>query len=512
MDCMSPEQLAAYVRGAGNDPRSVEAHVRDCPACAMELLMAREVLAEPRARAARPPSDRFRAVPKKTGASWIPWAVAAAILIGALLFAVAGSDHKAAPPGLAKQPDPVRPKPTPPSLPEPPKPAPEPRKPEPSPVPPPEPLKPVPPEPKPAPEPVKPPEPFDPAQGKPVKPAPAPEPKPFDPAQGKPVKPAPTLVEKAVVARVLHSMGATAAAVGRAYRAGEAITTAKQEFLHVAMEGVGHLYVRENSQAEIGAGGEITLHEGELLARLDDRKKPAMVKTAIMQVEPLAPMFSIVATKTSAEVSILNGRVTAGDATAKGPATILAKAGKTPEVKPLEAGFASWIPDKLAAKQFRGWLEAEEFPSLQGFRVQAFEGSSGAKAAVQIADQGAIATKAGLPFKGRYVAWVRVRQYVPKPVLIDVKVNGMSAGVMTLEGAEGKPWRWVGPILFNADHLDLSVAALSRWPFKEGDERRSFPVVVDAAVITTDLKAPPPERAPEEGRLQELSLDEPSGK
>src|SRR6185295_7985122 len=480
MDCLSPEQLAAYVRGAGSDPRGVEAHVRDCPACAMELLMAREALAEPRAKAVRPATDRLRAVPRKSSVSWIPWAAAAAVLIGAVLFAVAGSGHKTAPAVAVKQAEPVRPKPVPPAPPEPPKPAPEPKKPAPAPAPAPEPLKPAPPAPKPAPEPVKPPE--------PVRPAPAPEPKP----EPEPKKPAPTMVEKAVVARVLHSMGSSASPVGRTFRAGEAIATAKQEFLHVAMEGYGQLYVRENTQAELGAAGEITLHDGELLARMDDRKRPVAVKTAILQVEPLAPMFSIMATRTSAEVSILEGRVTAGSATAKGPSTILAKAGKAPEVKPLEAGFASWIPDKLASKRFGGWFEAEDFPGLQGFRAQPWEGAGGGKAAVQIADQGGIATKLPLAFKGRHVLWLRVRQYVPKAVLIDVHVNGMPAGAVTLEGAEGKPWRWVGPIVFNADHLDLSVSALSRWPFREGDERRSFPVVVDAAAVSSDPKYVPP--------------------
>ena len=41
MDCLSPEQMVSYVRGGGADPRGVEAHVRDCPACAMELLLTR---------------------------------------------------------------------------------------------------------------------------------------------------------------------------------------------------------------------------------------------------------------------------------------------------------------------------------------------------------------------------------------------------------------------------------------------------------------------------------------
>ena len=57
MDCLSPEQLVAYVRGGGTDARSVQAHVRECPGCAMELLMARETLAEGRPKAVRPATD-----------------------------------------------------------------------------------------------------------------------------------------------------------------------------------------------------------------------------------------------------------------------------------------------------------------------------------------------------------------------------------------------------------------------------------------------------------------------
>src|SRR5581483_11047652 len=89
MDCLSPDRLVAYVRGGGPDPRGVEAHVRDCPACAMELLLVRETLGELRARTTRPATDRHRlAAPKGRTMGWIPWAAAAAILIGAVLFAV----------------------------------------------------------------------------------------------------------------------------------------------------------------------------------------------------------------------------------------------------------------------------------------------------------------------------------------------------------------------------------------------------------------------------------------
>jgi hypothetical protein len=57
--------------------------------------------------------------------------------------------------------------------------------------------------------------------------------------------------------------------------------------------------------------------------------------------------------------------------------------------------------------------------------------------------------------------------------------------------------------------LDLGVTALSRWPLKEGEERRSYPVTVDAVVVSSDPKFVPPEKLPEEGRGLELSLDEP---
>jgi hypothetical protein len=72
MDCLSPEQLVAYVCGGG-DPRAVEAHVGDCPGCAMELLLARETLAEVRTKAVRPATDRLRLAPKKPSTAWIPW-------------------------------------------------------------------------------------------------------------------------------------------------------------------------------------------------------------------------------------------------------------------------------------------------------------------------------------------------------------------------------------------------------------------------------------------------------
>jgi len=505
MDCLGPEQMVVYVRGGGPSPRTVEDHVRECPGCALELLLVRETLGELRTKAVRPGTDRLRAVPRTRSTVWIPWAVAAGLLIAALIFAV--TSHPTPPPVLVKTPDPVRPKPPPPPpppidvpklpdpAPKPPDPAPAPELPKPQPE--------VPPIPKPekAPEPPKPLPPVTPA------PAPAPEPEPK--------KPAPTVVEKTVVARVTHSMGSTTSPIGRTFRAGETVTTTRQEYLEVALEGYGRLYFRENSQADLGSAGDVTLHEGEMLAKMEPGRRLSSLKLAVAQVEPLAPVFNVLATKTSAEISILDGRVAAGAASAKGPATMIVKSGKAPEIRALDPGFASCVPDKLASKKFTGWFEAEEFSSLQGFRVSPSEGSSGGKAVVQIADQGGIATKLALPFKGRHVVWLRVRQYEAKPAVIGIHLNGQATAEVRLEW-DGKPWRWIGPLVVNADRLDLGITALSRWPQKDGEAARSFPVVVDAVVISSDLKFVPPEKPPErlteEGRGQELAFDEPAGK
>jgi hypothetical protein len=320
------------------------------------------------------------------------------------------------------------------------------------------------------------------------------------------------VVEKAVVARVIRSAGGTAPPVGRTFRAGETVATARQEYLEVALEGYGQLFFRENSQADLGASGDVTLHEGEMLAKMDPGRKWGPLKLAVAQVEPLAPVFNVLATKTSAEISILDGRVASGGVSAKGPATMLVKAGKVPEVRTLDSGFASWIPDKLALKKFTGWFEAEDFSSLQGFRASPYEGTSGGKAVVQIAEQGAVGTKLALPFKGRHVVWLRARQYEAKPTLIGIHLNGQPGADVKLEWMDGKAWRWVGPLVINSDRLDIGVTALSRWPLKEGEGNRSFPVVLDAVVISSDLKFVPPEKLTEEGRGLELVFDEPAGK
>jgi hypothetical protein len=497
MDCLSPEQMAAYVRGGGTEPHAVEAHVRDCPGCAMELLLVRETLGELRSRGLRPGTDRLRLAAKKRPVAWIPWAVAAALLVAALVFAVLSSTPT--PPAIVKAADPAPPVVLPAASPEVPKaPAPLPRPVTPAPEPE---LPRTPPDVRPEPRPERTPEP--PKSAVPPSAPPAPEP------ATEPKKPASTMVEKAIVAHVVHSIGSTTAPVGRAFRVGETVATSRQEFLEIALEGVGRLFFRENSQADLGAGGEITLHEGEMLAKLEPGRKFGTLKLPVVQVEPLAPVFNVLATRTSAEISILDGRIAAGSATARGPATLIVKNGKAPEIRPLDPGFASWIPDKLAAKKYTGWFEAEEFSSLQGFRVSAYEGSSGGKAAVQIADQGGLAAKLALPFKGRHVVWVKARQYEPKAVMIGIHLNGQSAAEVKLDATDGKPWRWIGPLMVTSDHLDLGITALSRWPLKEGDERRSFPVVIDAVAVSSDPKFVPPEKRTEDARPQELAFEEP---
>ena len=495
MDCLSPEQMVSYVRGGGADPRGVEAHVRDCPACAMELLLTRETMAELRAKAGRPATDRFRTVARPPRVSWTPWIAAAVLLFAAVLFAVLSQKPAPTVPVAGKTE--VKPRPAPPPTPEPPRPEP---KPEPKPEPRPEPPKPEPrpepkPEPRPEPPPVKPPD--------PVKPPPTPEPKP----EPKKPPPPPTKADRAVVARVIHSVGGPATNVGRTIHAGEALVTARAEFLDVAVEGYGRVYFRENTQAEIGAGGELVLHDGELLAKLDPGKKLGALKTPVGIVDAHAPIVNVLASKSFTEVSIVSGRVFMAATTLTGPSTMLVKAGKTPEVRPLEAGFASWLPDKLASKKLSGWFEAEDFPTLQGFKVQPFDGGSGGKAAMQIAETGGIALKTGLPYRGKHAVWLRVRQYEAKSTMIGVHLSGQSAGEIKLDGVEGRPWRWVGPLVITTDKLDLAVTALSRFPFRENDERRSFPVVVDVVHVSSDLKAVPPQEKFGEG--VDLVLDEP---
>jgi hypothetical protein len=497
MTCLSLEQLVAYVRG-GADSRAGEVHIRDSPGCAMELLLVRETLGELRAKAGRPSTDRLRIATRKQPAAWIPWAVAAVLLLAALIFAVASPSAGPAP-VVVKTPDPGRPKALPPPTPQAPQPPELPPNPQ-VPLPLPEPPKPRP-EPLSEPSPVKTPEPVPPP-APPVLPAPVPEPK----------KPAPTVVEQAVVARVIHSIGSTAPPVGRTFRAGETVATARQEFLEVALEGYGHLFFRENSQANLGSAGDVTLHEGEMLARADPGRKWGPLQIAVAQVEPLTPVYNVLATKTSAEISILEGRVTSGAVVAKGPSTMLMRTGKSPEVRALDPGFASWIPEKLSSKKFTGWFEAEDFSSLQGFRASPVEGASGGKAVVQTGDQGAVGTKLALPFKGRHVVWLRARQYEARPTLIGIHLNGQPGAEVKLEWMEGKAWRWVGPLTVTADHLDLGITALSRWPLKEGDPGRSFPVVIDAVVISSDTKYVPPEKLTEDGRRLDLAFEEPAGK
>jgi len=515
MKCLSNEQLVAYLRSGAEEARLVESHVRQCPGCAMELLLAREVLSELGAKSIRPGTDRLGVVRPKHAASrgvavWLPWASAAAVMVAATLLAVLLSRKGSTPPldpAVALPPVILRPKgpslpseapreePAPPAnrpIPAPESAAPktrsEPRTPEPAPS-----------HPVPAPE--------APAKGAPNEPAATPSTAPLP--ESEPKKAAPTLVEKAVVARVIHSIGTVPSAVGRLIRAGELLVTARSEFLEVAVEGYGQMYFRENSQVEIGSQGDIFLHEGEMLARLDTAKPPGEIKTPIAVLEPQSRLFNVLAGKASTELSFLAGHFKVASTLASGPSTVLLRTGKPPEIKPLEPGFATWLPEKLGAKAFTGWYEAEEFPVLQGFKAMPYEQASGRQAAVQISDPATLALKAGLPFKGRYAVWIRVRQHEAKAAAIGIRINGQAALDFKLEFSETKSaWRWVGPLVVSGDRLDLGLQALSRWPLKEGEPARSFPVVVDAVMVTSDLKAVPPEKPGESSAGLSLSVDE----
>lgn len=499
MKCLSEEQLVAYLRGTGDDPRLIESHALQCPGCAYQLLLARESLAELVSKSIQPGTDRLLAIrPQATrtsrGPSWIPWSAAAALLVAVLLFAVLSpkAPLPSPAPAVGRPPSNLPPRssqvtasvPKVDLIPEPKTRIPIPEAPasgaQPEPkvvLPPPPPTAPR--SDLPAPAPRK--EPAEP----PAAPRPAPEPK----------RPAPTLVEKAVVARVIHSVGLTPSAAGRVLRSGDLLTTVRSEFLEVAIENYGQVYFRENSQVEFGASGDIFLHEGEMLARVDPEQPLGQIKTPIAVLEPQTRLFNVVAGKTSTEVSFLSGNFIIGSSKAAGPTTMIAKSGKPPEIRSLEPGFASWIPDKLAAKRFTGFYEGEEFPMLQGFKAMPYEQSSGGQAAVQSSDQAALAFKTALPFKARYAVWVRVRQFEGKAAVMGIRLNGQSALDAKLDFAETRSsWRWVGPVMASGDRLDFAVQALSRWPLKEGEPARSFPVVVDVVMVTSDLKSTPPEK------------------
>jgi hypothetical protein len=307
------------------------------------------------------------------------------------------------------------------------------------------------------------------------------------------------------VARVTHAIGSAA---GRALAAGETLATARQEFVAVQLEGFGALYVRENSRAEFGTGGAITLYEGELLARVDPGRRLGPLKTPLFEFDLESPLFAVQVTRTSAEVSVVEGKAQAGSVLAKGPSALFVRGGKAPEIRPLEAGFASWLPDKLAAKRFAGWVEARSFQTLQGFRVLDYPLSVAKQAVVQVAEQGVLAHKIALPYRGRYAVWLHLRQYEGKAPVVGLHLNGQSAGEVKVESVERAPWRWIGPLLVTSDRLDLAVTALSRWPLKENDEKRSFPVVVDLVWVTGDPRVSPPDKLPEERRPYDLGLEE----
>lgn len=467
MDCLSTEQIVRYLRGNGAEPRALEAHALDCPRCALELLLAREALREMKAPARR-------ALPRKRK-SWAPWIAAAAALL--LLALVPLLFRKAPPP-------PEIAKPPPPLLPAPPAPAPRPvPTPDPAPIP-----EAPPPEPPPAPLPTPP--------APPPVPAPTPEPpKPPPPPPPKPAPPAPTTVERPVVARVSGAVGSTP---GRLILAGDVVSTAKQEFLALAVEGVGPLYLRDNSRLEIGTGGAIDLHSGELFLRVEPGRKLGRLRTPAGDVEAHAPQLGLRSSKEQTELYILGGRASLGATAVEGAAGIRMKAGKAAEAVALDAGFAGWIPEKLAARRFTGWFEAEAGLGA-GFRAQEAEGASGERAMLQAEERATLQLKAALPAKGKHVLWLRVRQYPGKAVALALSLNGQALPELRFEGQEERPWRWIGPVAFSSDRADLAVVALSR---------RNLPAAVDLAVVSSDPKFVPPERLGER-RAYDLVLDEP---
>jgi hypothetical protein len=489
MECLSPEQVATYLRGRG-DARPVESHVRDCPGCAMQLLLARETLHELKGRVSRPATDRLR-MPKRRSTPWIPWAAAAAVVFVAILVYALRPSTPTEGPIVRRE----IPAPKPPVAKEPEKRIEEPKKPE---VPPP---LPEPPAPKPEPK----------VEPKPEPPAPKPEPKPEPPApkvepKPEPKKPAPTLVERTAIAKVTRTVGGTA--LGKMLFAGDTLSTGRQEFVEVALDGYGSLYFRENSKVELGLAGEINLHDGEMMAKVDSGRRLGLLKTPAADVEVQSSLFDVQVTKGSTEVSIADGSVAIGAVVSKSPSALLAKTGKSAEIRPLDPGFATWIPDKLAAKRFAGWFEGESFGALQGFKVMEQAQASGGRAAVQTAEGGTVALKAPLPFKGRHAVWLRVRTYEAKATTIGLHLNGQALGEMKID-PEAKPWRWVGPLLVNSDRLELAVTALSRSPMAGPNERGAFPVILDAAWVTTDVKAVPPEKFGDDRRFFDLVLEEP---
>jgi len=475
MDCLSPEQIVRYLRGNGADPRALEAHVRDCPGCGMELLLAREVL----------PARRVH-VRRKS--AWMPRVAiaAAAALIALLPFLFRKPPTPpVAPPVATKPPDSFvapPPPPPPPAIPEPrPEPAPEPK-----------------PEPRPEPKPEPKPEPA-------LDPKPEPKPEPLPKPEPKPPPPKPTIVERAIVARVTHAVGS---APGRVVLAGDVVSTSRQEFLALSLEGYGPVFLRENSRMEIGTAGQISLHAGEMLVRVDSGRRLGLVKTPAADVETHSPLFALSVAKDQTEISVLAGRAAIGPAVVEAPSALRVKAGKPAEAGPLDPGFAAWIPDRLATRKFTGWFEAET-AAAAGFQAREMEFASGERAMVQVEERATLQLKAALPAKGKHVLWLRARQYPAKAVSLGLSVNGQALPEIKLEGQEEKPWRWIGPIQFTSDRADLGVAALSRFPLRGEGERRGFPVVVDLAVVSSDPKFVPPDRSAGERRAYDLILDEP---
>jgi hypothetical protein len=289
--------------------------------------------------------------------------------------------------------------------------------------------------------------------------------------------------------------------------AGDTLSTGRQEFVEVALDGYGSLYFRENSKVELGLAGEINLHDGGMMAKVDGGRRLGLLRTPAAEVEIQSSLFDVQAARGQTEVSIADGIVSVGSVVTKGPSALLAKPGKAAELRPLDPGFASWLPDRLASKRFAGWFEGESFTALQGFKVAEQAQASGGRAAVQTAEGATALLKAPLPFKGRHAVWLRMKTYESKSTTISLHLNGQALGEIKID-PEAKPWRWVGPFFVISDRLELAVTALGRLPGSTPD-RNQFPVALDTVWVTSDVKSAPPEKFGDDRRSFDFMVEEP---
>ena len=66
MKCLSTDQIVAFIRNGNGEVPAVEAHLKECPKCAMEVLTARETLMELGAARSSKSGTRRAVAPRKT--------------------------------------------------------------------------------------------------------------------------------------------------------------------------------------------------------------------------------------------------------------------------------------------------------------------------------------------------------------------------------------------------------------------------------------------------------------